>query len=263
MLQILIVEINQINKGRIGQNVGEKLHGAFIRLLEQYDEKLAAEADAKNKQKKYTLSLLQRNKRPGRFCFRMTFLDHDFGLDVKRILESAITKRDIVALDHRNFRFESLIAATDGLEVPFADNLDEILADASTDSLIELRFLSPTTFDHGFSYPLPCPELVFKSFLNRWFAIDVNMSREEFDNINSTIKKQLAIIDYKIRPQKIKFERCPDMIGFTGQATYQIYKYQRIDPFIVKQINALADFAYYCGTGTKTTMGMGQTIRLR
>jgi len=32
---------------------------------------------------------------------------------------------------------------------------------------------------------------------------------------------------------------------------------------MLKQVNALADFAFYCGTGYKVTMGMGQTRRLQ
>jgi CRISPR-associated endoribonuclease Cas6 len=31
----------------------------------------------------------------------------------------------------------------------------------------------------------------------------------------------------------------------------------------LKALNALADFAFYCGTGAKTTMGMGQTRRIK
>jgi CRISPR-associated endoribonuclease Cas6 len=34
------------------------------------------------------------------------------------------------------------------------------------------------------------------------------------------------------------------------------------DPLIVKQMNALADFALYAGVGRKTTMGMSMIRRL-
>ncbi|MCU0532618.1 MAG: CRISPR system precrRNA processing endoribonuclease RAMP protein Cas6 [Hydrococcus sp. Prado102] len=36
---------------------------------------------------------------------------------------------------------------------------------------------------------------------------------------------------------------------------------QAIDPIQIQQLNALADFALYCGIGRKTTMGMGMVRR--
>ncbi|HIE26026.1 TPA: CRISPR system precrRNA processing endoribonuclease RAMP protein Cas6 [Candidatus Poribacteria bacterium] len=36
-----------------------------------------------------------------------------------------------------------------------------------------------------------------------------------------------------------------------------------MDDGMLKQVNVLADFAFYCGTGYKVTMGMGQTRRLQ
>ncbi|HEY9729049.1 MAG TPA: CRISPR system precrRNA processing endoribonuclease RAMP protein Cas6, partial [Chroococcales cyanobacterium] len=35
-----------------------------------------------------------------------------------------------------------------------------------------------------------------------------------------------------------------------------------VEPLVIKQINALADFALYSGVGRKTTMGMGMLRRL-
>jgi CRISPR-associated endoribonuclease Cas6 len=35
-----------------------------------------------------------------------------------------------------------------------------------------------------------------------------------------------------------------------------------IEPVQIKQLNALADYALYCGIGRKTTMGMGMGRRV-
>ena len=53
--------------------------------------------------------------------------------------------------------------------------------------------------------------------------------------------------------------------GFIGSCAYQFFiELQAADTpdlEMLRWVNLLADFAYYCGTGYKTTMGMGQTRR--
>ncbi|NET16274.1 MAG: CRISPR system precrRNA processing endoribonuclease RAMP protein Cas6, partial [Okeania sp. SIO1H6] len=49
-------------------------------------------------------------------------------------------------------------------------------------------------------------------------------------------------------------------IGVVGEVTYRIFG--DIEPEKIKHINALADFAIYCGLGRKTPMGMGMVRRL-
>ena len=49
-------------------------------------------------------------------------------------------------------------------------------------------------------------------------------------------------------------------IGVVGEVTYRILG--DVEPLVIKQINALADFSLYCGLGRKTTMGMGMTRRI-
>ncbi len=50
-------------------------------------------------------------------------------------------------------------------------------------------------------------------------------------------------------------------LGFTGTVTFDIHR--QASPDLVYQLNLLADFAMFCGTGKKTAMGMGQTYRDR
>jgi CRISPR-associated endoribonuclease Cas6 len=50
-------------------------------------------------------------------------------------------------------------------------------------------------------------------------------------------------------------------VGFTGVCRFEIEKNVSNDKVVI--LNALADFAQFCGTGAKTTMGMGQTRRIK
>jgi len=51
-------------------------------------------------------------------------------------------------------------------------------------------------------------------------------------------------------------------VGFLGEVTFSITKARALNQAHVWQLNALADYAPFCGTGRKTTLGMGQTRRL-
>jgi CRISPR-associated endoribonuclease Cas6 len=48
-------------------------------------------------------------------------------------------------------------------------------------------------------------------------------------------------------------------IGCVGEMTFRLMG--TLEPETIKQINTLADFALYAGTGRKTPMGMGMTRR--
>ena len=54
-------------------------------------------------------------------------------------------------------------------------------------------------------------------------------------------------------------DRRSKFIGCVGDLDFSILG--NVDPQTVKQINALADFAFYAGVGRKTPMGMGQVNR--
>jgi CRISPR-associated endoribonuclease Cas6 len=48
-------------------------------------------------------------------------------------------------------------------------------------------------------------------------------------------------------------------VGFIGWCEFTAVV---LDPYWLAAMNLLADFAFYAGTGAKTTMGMGQTRRI-
>ena len=126
---------------------------------------------------------------------------------------------------------------------------------------ITMAFHSPTAFRAGnLDSPLPEPYAVFHSWLSRWndFApAHRRMSTELLEVARSTV----AISSHRIQT------RWHDMghsriVGFVGQVTYAIVGARRLDQALVWQLNALADYAEFCGTGRKTTFGMGQTRRI-
>ncbi|MUG98603.1 CRISPR-associated endoribonuclease Cas6 [Scytonema sp. UIC 10036] len=118
---------------------------------------------------------------------------------------------------------------------------------------IALSFCTPTNFRQGhFDTALPTRECVFNSLLQRWnkysgISLESNLTEFIFPSFFN-IRTAVAV------DSRSKF------IGCVGEINYRILG--QVDPSIIKHINALADFALYCGAGRKTTMGMGMIRRL-
>ncbi len=49
------------------------------------------------------------------------------------------------------------------------------------------------------------------------------------------------------------------MIGFVGRCAFSMFRSERA---LWRTLHLLADFAFYCGTGYKTTQGLGQTRKV-
>ena len=139
---------------------------------------------------------------------------------------------------------------------------DFLLTDVRPSECIKMEFLSPTTFRAGnLDSPLPEPGAVFHSWLSRWndFAPpDRRISTELLE----TVRTNVAISAHRMRTERHDLGRS-QVVGFVGEVTFVITKARRLNQALVWQLNALADYAEFCGTGRKTTHGMGQTRRMQ
>jgi CRISPR-associated endoribonuclease Cas6 len=121
------------------------------------------------------------------------------------------------------------------------------------DRQIDLVFCTPTAFRQGqFDSALPTRDSVFGSLLRRWHQY----SGIEFVD---TLLEPIFPSFFDIRTVILTDSRSK-FIGCVGAMTFRILG--DVEPKIVKQINALADFALYSGVGRKTPMGMGMVRRL-
>lgn len=121
---------------------------------------------------------------------------------------------------------------------------------------LEVEFVSPTTFksDHV-HVPLPLPEHVLGSWLRRWNALSsASLPRE----VSALDEARLALSRYKLETRVVHYEKAT-WIGFTGLCRFRILSQ---DEFWLRLCNLLADFAFFCGTGAKTSFGLGQTRRM-
>lgn len=133
-----------------------------------------------------------------------------------------------------------------------------LLTSARPNHRITLAFRSPTAFRRRQSSGLePPPRLCIEGYLRKWntFA-DVLMPE---DALLEYAEKSVRAAGAELRPASMQLGKFYQK-GVAGTVTWEA---ERQPPVLLRMVNALADYAVYCGTGGRTAQGMGQTVRLK
>ena len=254
---------------------GPALQGMFLHLIQAVDATLSARLHDDSTFRPYTLSplglgaaghdfdafrLTQRGAiAAGTPCFfRLTLLDDAlFPTFARYFLEHAEPQ---FYLNDTAFTVTN-VQATPDERTPFsrfASYHDLARAASQTQRQIRLLFLTPTAFRIGDAdMPLPVPRLVFQGYHKRFQEFAPTDFAPDFETL---VERFVAVAGLThLQTQTIRTKRVP-LIGFTGSVTFKLLP--AAPPEFVRQINLLADFAFFCGTGRKTTLGMGQTVRV-
>ena len=122
---------------------------------------------------------------------------------------------------------------------------------------VTLQFYSATSFQSkGMHVPVPLPNLVFGSLVDRWNAFSpVTLSPE----IRRFGEELVALSNYDLKSGVVQQKSGAPLIGGIGRATYSALGG---DQYWLATMQMLADFALYSGVGVKTTIGMGQVRRV-
>jgi CRISPR-associated endoribonuclease Cas6 len=150
---------------------------------------------------------------------------------------------------------------------------EELWAKAQSREHLRMRFYSPTCFrvtrTPGRSEFVAEPSLwhCVQSWLNRWnrFApLPLFFNRERLlDFVEACGHLRKA----RIETRMMDFGKYPQR-GFVGSVEWVLSCERSMwfdgmqAEYLLKEIDALARFAFYCGTGYKTTMGLGQSRRV-
>ncbi|ARV60586.1 CRISPR-associated endoribonuclease Cas6 [Nostocales cyanobacterium HT-58-2] len=123
---------------------------------------------------------------------------------------------------------------------------------------ITLKFLSPTSFRRkGHHFPLPMPTNVFHSYLRRWNDFSgIPVDQEAFLDF---IDENVLITRHQLTSTKVLAGKKGAVTGFTGAIEFALTKKAFEQTEFCKLLYALGKLAPYCGTGHKTTFGLGQT----
>jgi CRISPR-associated endoribonuclease Cas6 len=245
---------------------GRHHHAMFLEIISSIDRPLADQLHEQKTEKSFTLSLLQTSHRQiqwqhrqpipaGTPCWwRITLLDDAlFGHLTKLWLNLNPTKAwHLGSAD----LYVSSVLGTPQSTQPWANyaSYDQLYAQADPENRqIDLTFFTPTNFRQGtVDTPLPDRDRVFNSLRRKWNQY----SALEFpESIVEAIFPSYFEINTAIAPDsRSKF------IGCIGNMSFRIFG--DLEPNVIQQINALADFALYAGVGRKTPMGMGMVRRI-
>ncbi|WP_225894645.1 CRISPR-associated endoribonuclease Cas6 [Leptolyngbya sp. O-77] len=123
---------------------------------------------------------------------------------------------------------------------------------------IALSFRSPTSFRrHKHHFPLPVPVNLFHSYLRRWNDFsELEYDQEDFLD---WIDQSVIITRHHLQSVKTVAGKRGSVTGFTGAIEISLSKTALEDSEYVQLFMALGRLAPYCGTGHKTTFGLGQT----
>ncbi len=123
---------------------------------------------------------------------------------------------------------------------------------------IALSFLSPTSFrSKGNHYPLPAPDKLFHSYLRRWNHFAANQFDQ--DLFLPWVENNVIITRHQLESIRVPGGKRGLVTGFMGAVELDLAKSASDNPEFVKLYKALTQLAPYCGTGHKTTFGLGQT----
>lgn len=267
MLYSIVLKLRAEQEATLSPTQGYHGYALLLSLLNSVAPDLAHQVHSTEETKPITVSPLQGKFLKGRgkeivvgkgteYWLRFSFLeDKVFASFLHSVLGEGGTKE--VQLEPTTFSLVEVITEPNSSPWAQFDSFHSLWDKAAPQEKITLQFLSPTAFrSRGRNIIFPEPELVFGSYLSKWnsyspISFGDSLRSQVFPHIIATRHRlHSCILDFKSHKE----------VGFEGVCAFQIK--ENVPEESLRQINALADFAFYAGTGAKTTMGMGQTRRI-
>ncbi len=172
----------------------------------------------------------------------------------------AATSSLTVELDHHPFTLEGW--TIDPAQDPWAGYATyqdlaapHLLVQKSPNRYVELEFASPTTFrSGGRNVPVPMPDLVFGSLMDKWNALSpVAVSPDA----RRYAAECMAVASYELHSRVWPFKDAL-IVGGVGRCRYVMTTQDR---YWMSVIQLLTDWALFAGVGAQTASGLGQARR--
>ena len=246
-------------------------HAAFLDLVRRADPALSAALHAGSERRPFTVSPFWLAEAPPHArahpkeqggWLRVSLLQPDLFAGLRGLFLTARTDLDL-RLGGQLFRPTELLLTPESSEWAGHASYGTLLTESRLSRVIELRFATPTSFSLGQRdwgrrmELLPRAELVFDSLWRKWNAFAPTALGTA---VVEAAREQVVLADLEGSVREVRFPRAPQR-GFVGRCSYEIKG--TLPESLLRELNALADFAFYAGVGYKTTMGLGQTRRLR
>lgn len=129
---------------------------------------------------------------------------------------------------------------------------------AQMERVIILNFDTPTSFrSRSHHMPLPIPRNLFQSYLRRWNAFAKHTV--EMTPFLEWVEKAVVIRRHQLSSIKTVAGKSGAVTGFIGSIELGLDLRGKQEQRYLQMFNALGLYAPYCGTGHKTTFGLGGT----
>jgi CRISPR-associated endoribonuclease Cas6 len=273
-LNAVVVNLIATTDGRVPLTQGALAHAAFLDLVRAADPDLADRLHESGSRQPFTISPLRelpgahpdedgyRLRAGDHAALRLTLLDPDLFLAfLKRLLAAGPELR--LRIGDVTFAVESAIGAPGSHPWAGYTTAGELRRAADTESRIRMCFASPTAVNLGSAGAakqrmvlIPIPQYVFASLRGTWNRLTGDEIPIGFEEWVAECVFVREVRNWQTAVYQLKRGVHP---GGYGDVTFEA-----LDPAptFLRMLNRLADFAFYSGVGTKTTMGMGQARRL-
>lgn len=255
--------------------MGHYAHAAFLSILKKSNPEVAEAVHTHAAQKPFTVSpLIAKMEKRGNLChiragteckLRFTFLDDElfqhFG---KAFLTFTMPP---IRLGEAVFQVRQMVShATEERSWGKSETYAELIQSAETDTRMSFRFYSPTAFrrltprgkktlNDAYIDLVRC----YQSWVNKWNAFaPIKLDKAE---ILAFVTEHGQVTSVRAKSRRLNFGK-HTAAGWVGTCACVFYPEKLLDDNPLRAVNCLANFAFYCGTGYKTTMGMGQTRRI-
>ena len=257
------LELTALEETVFPGNPTEALHGALHRAVERLDPALSERLHAASPTPLVCAPLVDergelapsRLRAGARVSVRIAALSGEVLVALLAALDG-LRARGLPMIVERPFRVDAVLPGiAERGALPWIAYGD-LAALAGPSDTVTLRFRTPTYFRSGGAFRTdPAPERVFSSHLRRWRAF-AGFDLPGVDD--GAIAGGVLLVgnpEGSIVPVTLFRHR---EAGFVGTARYRVTG----DDALRRGIAVLAAYAAYCGTGTRTALGMGQTERI-
>lgn len=289
MFLAVVIPLVARNTLAAGENhfLGREAHALFLHLVEQVDAARSEQLHRAEPIKPFTVSSVfdaRRNRLPmiregERYAWRFTIFDPELARWARDALLPALPKQvrlgsalfDVCepVMERTKHPWAGTSSAEELVEKWFDKNSPPLVEPALSvpkgegegegkrmRSKVTLEFASPTAHRQIHRNVLfPQPAQLWGGWLRAWNAYAQPAFEED---LIPRVESDVAVSNYTLQTEVVDFGDFRER-GWGGRATFNYFSQERA---LWRVLNLLADFAFFCGTGYKTTQGMGQTRRI-
>lgn len=275
MLTSAVIHLEALADGLLPQATGRGVHGLWFQHWGQVAPEIADQLHQENQLPPYTLSPLMDLPRPNRdgqifipkgtkSWFRVTGLTQSLSSALLEAWLPALPAEIEIPQSKLDDPKSKMLWRVTGssskdTEHPWAGKIEyrqltsQSLYNIRPPSRWRLRFATPTAFNSSAGhFPFPLPDSLVNSWLRRWQAFaPITLP----DDLPEQVRQHVVVSAYSLKTLPVRAGKRLT-VGCVGQMTLRALK---MPPAYRAALDVLTAYAFFVGSGHRTTQGMGMT----